>query len=69
MYRLLDLNSLTFSTADSLSEVARALHGRPAGSVIVDFLDELDGEQAYLPMVPLDLTVAPERAVILPHVS
>lgn len=68
MFRLLDLNTLTTSTMDTLTEVASALHGRTAGDVIVDILDELDGETLYLPMVPLDL-VGAEREAILPHVS
>lgn len=69
MFRLLDLDTLTTSTVDSLAEVARALHGRSVGSMILDVLGDLDGEQHYLPLIELDVQFADDADVLLPHVA
>lgn len=69
MYRILDLDTLTTSTTDSLADVARAVHGRSVGTMILDVLGDLDGEQEYLPLIELDVQFADDAATILPHVA
>jgi len=67
MFRIFDLENISHSVLDSLAELANAVADRPAGSVLLEILDDMLGSPEYLPLIELDVQFAAERDALIHH--